>query len=197
MNAPTTAAAIIAGGQARRFGGRDKSRLVVDGRPIIARQLDILQQLTPTVFVVTSDTRFADLGVRVETDLVQQAGAIGGLYTALMRAGTDLVVTVAADMPFLSLGLLRELTARSADADGAWVQTSRGVEPLLACYQTRAAAEVRRQIDRGDLKAADLGVVLRMNAVDESALAAFGPPDLLLTNVNSPNDYARVQYRPE
>ena len=32
-------AAILAGGQARRYGGRDKSMLVVDGRSIRDRQI--------------------------------------------------------------------------------------------------------------------------------------------------------------
>jgi molybdopterin-guanine dinucleotide biosynthesis protein A len=31
--------AILAGGDARRFGGRDKSALVVDGRTILERQI--------------------------------------------------------------------------------------------------------------------------------------------------------------
>ena len=33
-------AAILAGGQARRLGGQDKSRLVVGGRTILERELD-------------------------------------------------------------------------------------------------------------------------------------------------------------
>lgn len=197
MDAPPTAAAIIAGGQARRLGGRDKSRLLVEGRPIIVRQLDVLQQLTSEIFVVANDAgRFADLGLRVEPDVVLRAGALGGLHTALVRASPGLVIVVAADMPFLSTGLLGELAARATTADGAWVRTTRGVEPLLACYQTRAAAIVRQQIEGGRLRAADLGSVLRMRNLDESEIEQYGPVDRLLTNVNTAEDYARVQYRP-
>jgi len=38
-------AAILAGGRARRLGGRDKSRLVIGGRTILERQLDVLRLL--------------------------------------------------------------------------------------------------------------------------------------------------------
>ena len=37
-----TSAAILAGGRARRFGGRDKSALLVGGRTILERQIDAL-----------------------------------------------------------------------------------------------------------------------------------------------------------
>ncbi len=37
-------AAILAGGQATRFGGRDKSALIVEGRSILERQIAELRQ---------------------------------------------------------------------------------------------------------------------------------------------------------
>ena len=45
-------AAILAGGRARRFGGRDKSGLVVDGRSILERQLDELARVARDIVVV-------------------------------------------------------------------------------------------------------------------------------------------------
>ena len=74
---PDIAAAILAGGRARRFGGRDKSRLVVGGRTIIVRQLEILQQVAREVFVVgPTDGRFDDLGVAVHADVIADGGAL-------------------------------------------------------------------------------------------------------------------------
>src|SRR5438876_257040 len=99
---PETAAAIVAGGRARRFGGRDKSRLVVDGQSIINRQLEILQQLTTSIFVVATDgERFADLGLPVFPDLMPEAGVLGGILTALASTDLDRVLVVAGDLPFL------------------------------------------------------------------------------------------------
>src|SRR5690242_6286352 len=102
VSALRTAAAILAGGRARRFGGLDKSRLVVRGRPIIVSQVAVLQTVTDRVFVVgPDDGRFADLGLTVYADRIAGAGAIGGLYTALDAADADIVVVVACDQPFL------------------------------------------------------------------------------------------------
>jgi molybdopterin-guanine dinucleotide biosynthesis protein A len=194
MDGSSVAAAIVAGGRARRFAGRDKSRLLVEGRPIITRQLDVLQQLTARIFIVSNDpVRFADLDVPVYPDRVPDAGVIGGIDAALHAADADCVIAVACDMPFLHAGLLDRLVEASADADGAWVRTERGIEPLLACYRARARAAVAAAIRAGRLKAARLGEVLDMREIGPDEIGRFGSPDRLLANVNTPDDHARVQ----
>ena len=194
VTSPTVAAAIVAGGQARRFGGRDKSRLLVDGRTIIVRQLEVLRRIADPVVIIANDAgRFADLGVPVHPDAIPGAGALGGLYTALATAKTDRVIVVACDLPFLDAGLLTRLVELSADGDGAWVKTARGAEPFLACYKPSAAPRIRQELDQGRLRAADLDRVLHLMALDETELARFGASDRLLANVNSPDDYGRVQ----
>jgi len=194
MVTPRVAAAIIAGGEARRLGGRDKSRLLVEGRPIIVRQVDVLQRVASEVFIVAPDpSRFADLGLPVRPDVVPGLGTLGGIHTALETTDADLVLVVACDLPFLHEGVLARLTTLAAGHDGAWVRTPRGAEPLLACYTRRALGPIRDRIAARALKAADLGGVLRMAELGPDELGVFGPIDRLLTNINTPEDYARVQ----
>ena len=198
MSASRTSAAVLAGGRARRFGGRDKSRLLIEGRSIIVRQLEILQRVAGEVFAVGADAdRFADLNITVHPDRQPNLGALGGLYTALDVASRENVIVVACDLPFLSEALLTELVRRaeSASADGAWVRTSRGPEPLIACYRRAARGKVLGEIDGGRLTARALGSVLRMSEIDQAELVQFGSPDDLVANINTPADYARVQYR--
>jgi molybdopterin-guanine dinucleotide biosynthesis protein A len=191
-----TAAAILAGGRARRFGGADKSRLIVEGRPIIVRQLEVLQQVTTDVFVVSSEpARFADLGLRVYADRTPGLGVMGGLETALDVATADNVLAVGCDLPFLHAGLLTTLVVRAQGRDAAWVRGPAGPEPLIACYRRHARGALLGAIRSGHLKAGDLGQVLDIVEIDEDELQRFGPPDRLLTNVNTPDEYARVQYR--
>jgi molybdopterin-guanine dinucleotide biosynthesis protein A len=188
------AAAILAGGKARRFGGRDKSRLVVEGLPIIVRQVQVLQRLACPIFVVAPHAdRFADLGLEVHPDLIPDIGAIGGLYTALERSPEEAVLVVACDQPFLDERILGRLVALSEGADGAWLKTPGGVEPLLACYRRRARAAVRQEIEAGRLKLGDLGGVLQIRELDVQDVPAVPPIDRLLLNINSPDDYARIE----
>jgi molybdopterin-guanine dinucleotide biosynthesis protein A len=194
MTHSTTAAAILWGGQARRFAGRDKSRLVVEGRPIIVRQLEVLRRVASEVFVVgRRDGEPPDPGLTVHDDIIPGAGALGGIHTALEVARAGQVLVVACDLPFLDARVLQELVRLAAGADGAWVRTARGPEPLLACYQRSARGAIRDAILAGRLKAGDLGAVLRIAELDAAALERFGPVDRLLANLNTPDDHARMR----
>lgn len=203
MSDQTIAGAILAGGQARRFGGRDKSRLTIpDGRTIIVRQLELLQRVAGQILIVTTRAdrvlrpdRFADLDVPVVTDLVEDAGALGAIHAALSHATAGRVLVLACDLPFLEEGLLRALADRAATADGAWVRTSRGPEPLIACYRRDSLPRITAALLSGERRAGALGEILTLHELGPDALSAFGDPDHMLTNVNTPDDYGRVQYR--
>lgn len=189
-----TAGAILAGGKARRFGGQDKARLIVQGRSIIERQVELLRAVADDVFLVGHDpVRFADIGLPVFRDRVSGAGAIGGILTAIEATTADRVLVIACDMPFLVPGLLRALLALAESGDGAWVRTQRGPEPLVACYRQQARTAIREAIQSGHLKAAELNNVLTLRELTEHDVAAFGPVEQLLANLNTPEDYARVQ----
>jgi molybdopterin-guanine dinucleotide biosynthesis protein A len=187
------AAAILAGGRARRFGGRDKSRLVIEGRTIIVRQTEVLQRVAAPVFIVAPDAgRFADLALPVYPDVVP-AGAMGGLATALERAPVDRVLVVGCDLPHLDARLLAALADRAGGADGAWVRSRHGIEPLVACYRRRARFVVRSEILAGRLSLAGLERVLRIRTIEPTELDAFGDAARLVANLNTPADYERLQ----
>jgi molybdopterin-guanine dinucleotide biosynthesis protein A len=188
------AAAIVAGGQATRFGGRDKSRVLINGQSIISRQVATLQPLTEDLFIVASQIdRFVDLPWRVCPDILPGTGVIGAILTALESTSADRVIVVACDLPFLDASLLRRLLDLAASADGAWVETPAGAEPLLACYRRQAAPRIRAAIEANRLKAADLDQVLTMRIVDLAELSTFGDPSLLLANINSPEDLGTIE----
>ena len=195
MCGSTTAGAIVAGGGARRFGGQDKGRLVVEGRTIIVRQVEVLQRVASELLIVAPDAaRFADLPVSVVSDRQPGLGAIGGIDAALHATPLAQVIVIACDLPFLTSDLLAHLVALSVGRDGAWIRTNRGVEPLVACYHTAARTRVTAYIEGGGRKASDLGGVLDMAELTSPDLDRFGAPSRLLANINTPDDYARVQY---
>ena len=191
-----TAAAIIGGGAATRFGGRDKSRLVIGGITIINRQAAALQPLVDEIFIVASQQeRFADTAWRVVPDAFAGAGVTGAIATALGATGADRVLTVACDLPFLPgalLGRLLEL-AGTAGADGAWVRTASGPEPLIACYRRSAAPAIEDAIARGALRAGALGERLTIREIGTDELRTFGEPSRILANINSPDDLSTIE----
>jgi molybdopterin-guanine dinucleotide biosynthesis protein A len=188
-------AAILAGGRARRLGGRDKAALQVGPSAILERQLALLRTLVDRILIVANDDiRYARHGVPVVHDRVDGAGALGGLYTAIDAAATPRVLVLACDLPFLTKEFLSKLITEGRDADVVLPRTRDGFHPLCAAYSNRAGLAFGVQLARGVRKITD--------AIDRSTLAVreLGPDELspydphgtLFFNVNTPGDYARA-----
>jgi molybdopterin-guanine dinucleotide biosynthesis protein A len=189
-----TSAAILAGGHARRFAGRDKTQVRVQGRRMIERQCEVLRGLVPRIFLVGYRGEVdAQLPVTCVPDRTPDTGPLGGLDAALDAAGDDAVLLVACDMPNLGADLLTFLVDRLGDADAVVPRTERGYHPLCAVYAQSCRPAVQDRLQRGQLRMTDLLAALRLCVVDTAELARFGDPDRLFANVNSQADLDAVE----
>ena len=184
-------AAILAGGRAIRYGGRNKSALVIEGRTILDRQLDVLSRAADEVFVVGNAP--APAGVKVVADRIPGCGPIGGLHTALAEARGEIVLVVACDMPFVTAELLACLARLCADAEAVVPRTERGYHPVCAAYRRTCLERVARRVSNGQLKMAELLAEIAPRIVSADEMAQFGDPDRLLANVNTPADYGNLE----
>jgi molybdopterin-guanine dinucleotide biosynthesis protein A len=194
---PLSSAAILAGGRALRFGGLDKSALVVAGRTILEHQVAELSQITDDLLLVGGPAPSANLtGVRHVPDLVPGCGPLSGLHAALSAARASVVVVVACDMPFVPAPLLRYFLALVNGSDRPDLvvpRTERGYHPLCAAY-TRACLEpISRRLADGRLRVDGLFEDVRVRVVARDAIAAFGDPDRLLANLNTPLEYRAIE----
>jgi len=187
-------AAILAGGHARRFGGADKASLLIDGERIIDRQLAVLSAVADDIRIVSNDPdRYAGLAIPVIPDVIPGAGALGGVYSALLATARARVLIVACDLPFVTADLLARLVAECGpDVDAVIPRTTGGLEPLCAIYAARIAPVLRRRIDSGALQVAAVAGDLRVRELGPEALAAYDRDGRLFVNVNTPHDYARA-----
>jgi len=187
-------AAILAGGQARRLGGQDKSALTIGAQSILDRQLAVLRTLTTHIVIVAGDrARLTAAGVPVMADRVEGAGALGGVYTALVSASSERVLVIACDMPFLTRPFLAHLIEQSVGADAVVPRDARGLHPLCAVYASRIAPHVKTCIDRGQLRVTDALEGLSVREIGPEHLVRFDPDGRLLLNVNTPADYATAR----
>jgi molybdenum cofactor guanylyltransferase len=180
-------AAILCGGEARRFSGRDKRGLLVGGRRIIERQLDVLRQLTEDIMIV-GDRPFENLpGTRPVRDRVPASGPLGGLDAALTDARHDRLILVACDMPFVTVGFLRGLLNHLDVADAVVPRTERGYHPLCAIYRRSCHPAVLRHLAESRLKMVDLFEDLTVHVVEQDEVQRLGG-DRDLANVNTPDE---------
>ena len=193
MKSTLVAAAILAGGKARRLGGTVKSTLMLDGRRIIDRQIAALAQVADPIFIVAPESSFfTSLGLLVVPDVLPGRGALGGIYTAIVKSPRRRTLVVAGDLPFLA-GALLERLVRDTAADLVVPRGRHGYEPLCAVYSDACAAPIRRRLDQGSLRAAVLPEGVQVEEIGPEMLDAYDPHGLLFVNVNTPRDYQRAQ----
>jgi molybdenum cofactor guanylyltransferase len=189
------AAAVIAGGPARRMGGAVKAALQLGGRSIAEHQLEALRPLFARVVAVANEPApWARLGVEVVRDARPGEGPLGGLHAALAATGDcAAVVCVGGDMPFLSAPLLELLRDVAPDAEAVAARVNGRAEPLLARYAQRCLPLVERRLAAGELAVHALLGQLAVAWIEEDALRAVDPELRALTNVNTPEDLARAE----
>jgi molybdopterin-guanine dinucleotide biosynthesis protein A len=185
-------AAILAGGRARRLGGQDKSALILDGIRFIERQRDALQPLTNRI-VLVGYRGAAPAPLPVEHDRWPDAGPLGGLATALLTATTDRVLVLACDLPCVTTQFLAFLANVDSDAIAVVPVCDDRWQPLCAMYARRAAGTFVAALARGDRAVAAVVSELRPRLIGRDEWAPFDPTGVLLANVNTPEDLARVR----
>jgi molybdopterin-guanine dinucleotide biosynthesis protein A len=197
-------AAILAGGAATRFGGRDKGALVVDGRTILDRQLAMLSTVTDDVMVVGVRTNDEDRAAqpldgerpftgRPVADIVPGCGPLGGLHAALTAARGDAVFLLACDMPYVTAPLAAYLCSLAGAADIVVPQTERGYHPLCAVYMRACLEPVAAHLADRRLRMRELVAKMRARVVTAEDIDRFGDRHQLLANVNTPAEYAGLE----
>ena len=186
---------VMAGGGSTRFG-RDKALLEVGGKPMLARMCELLQAVIGDVTVIAPPDRYASLGFRCVADRWPGEGPLGGIITALEHTRErnetpEWNFIVSCDMPFLTQDWLAYLAGRAMKSSSKVVlpQSSKGAEPLCACYRTDAGPALRAAFDRGVRKITDALRQVTIETLDEKDWKRFDSAGRLFWNMNTLADF--------
>jgi molybdenum cofactor guanylyltransferase len=192
------AAAIIAGGKGRRLGTLDKTALLLGGRSILDRQLQVLRGRFSRVLLVLGHNTPPAL----PPDLVvlrdrgpSWSGPLAGLDAVLaaLTGDEEAAVCLAGDMPFVS-GLALEMVRDTAPEAQALVPLCRRQpEPLFARYGKGCAPAIAAALHSGQLKTTAVLASLPVHWLTEASLRAVDPDLRCLENINTPEDLARAE----
>lgn len=132
-------AVILAGGKSSRMG-RDKARLQVDGRTLLARQIQLVRATGAREIFISgrADADYAEFGCLVLRDEWPDAGPLAGIAAALEATSEPLLLVLAVDMPHLKGECLHRLLARCTETTGAIPRVNGQIEPLAAIYPKTA-----------------------------------------------------------
>jgi molybdenum cofactor guanylyltransferase len=190
---------ILAGGGSTRFG-LDKALVEVGGTPMLERMIELLRSVTEQVKLVAKPGKYSAFGVGTIEDCWPGEGPLGGIITALEDAAKSPAkcewnLIVSCDMPFLTREWLGFVCQRAIKSKAQVIlpHSASGPEPLCACWQTAAAAELRSGFERGVRKVTEGIALLRSEVLDEADWKRFDNQGRLFWNMNTAADYEEAR----
>lgn len=150
------AAAILAGGKARRFGGIAKGNLKIASDLTIIQHLLVelkAAEISERIIVANDDQAYRNYGVPIIHDQYHDVGPIAGIISALHYCYHHFhaVLFLPCDLPLLTVSEIRGLI-------NAYVQNSASVvfartkdygHPLCAVVPTQNLFAIQSEVDRG------------------------------------------------
>lgn len=190
---PSLTVAVLAGGHSSRMG-TNKSFVMLAGKTMIQHVLDRVQPLDAAIILIANQQElYRSLGLPVFSDVLPDAGSLGGIYTALTYSPTEYVLCVACDMPYLNPALLHYLASLGGTAD-IIVPRIRGYpEALHAIYRKTCLEPIRQKITEDRLKVIGFYDQMRVQYVAEAAVRDYDPELRSFQNVNTPEQLAEAR----
>jgi molybdenum cofactor guanylyltransferase len=188
VNTTDVAAFILAGGKSMRMG-TDKAFVVLDGRTLLERALEVARSVTGDVRIVGDRAKFAAFAPVVE-DVFQACGPLGGIHAALQATRAELNLMLAVDVPFVTEELLTYLIdrARNAAASVTVPRVGGRWQPLCAVYRREFADVAEKALCARRYKIDALFDDVSVQAIGEEELGAVGFPAKMFRNLNTPEE---------
>ena len=196
---PRTVGLVLAGGLARRMGGGDKALIRIGGAAILDRVLAVLRgKCDPIILNANGDpARFARYGLPVIADSVPDfagplAGILAGLDWAAAHApGTEWVVSVPGDCPFLPADLVDRLHAARTEAGTplACARSGDWRHPVVGLWRVDLRDDLRHALTVEDLRKIEIWTARHGIAIASWPEQPVDP----FFNVNTPDDLAAAE----
>ena len=196
---PRTVGLVLAGGLARRMGGGDKALIRIGGAAILDRVLAVLRgKCDPIILNANGDpARFARYGLPVIADSVPDfagplAGILAGLDWAAAHApGTEWVVSVPGDCPFLPADLVDRLHAARTEAGTplACARSGDWRHPVVGLWRVDLRDDLRHALTVEDLRKIEIWTARHGIAIASWPDQPVDP----FFNVNTPDDLAAAE----
>ncbi len=145
---------ITAGGKSSRMG-QDKGLVHIAGKPMILHIADTLKAQHHIFKVIANSDEYKKLGLNVVPDIVCEKGPMGALYAAYYYSQNEYVMILGCDTPFIPYSALLRLINNTNTNSITVAGIHSKINPLLAVYPAYYRQEVKRRIEKNNLKMQD------------------------------------------
>lgn len=186
-----TAAVILAGGMSRRMG-RDKAALPFGEETMLSHLVNTYRPHFDIIAVSLNEAgRFDTAGALEVVDRHPGDGPMAGLEAAFLETGADVIFLTGTDLPLGDPALAKHLLELRGDYDVCLIRSEKGPEPLFAIYSASCLPAVQKALAEGRRSMFHMLQEVRTLEIPAESLTQFDVQKVL-TNVNDPDEYARV-----
>ena len=201
-------ALILAGGRSRRMG-QDKLWMTFGGTPLVERVVErILPLAGELLFSTNAPARFEALvdalcgrgvSAQVVADLYPGAGPLAGLHAGLKVARHDLMLALAADMPFVNAALIEHMIGLAPGFDAVVPEVPNRRtgevfrEPLHALYRRSCLPAIGARLAAGDRRMTSFLPDVCARFVPPDEIRRFDPDFRSFFNANTPEEWEEAQ----
>ncbi len=188
-------AVLLAGGESKRMG-QDKATLLLDGKPLWRRQLDLLQDLRPAEILVSArtDPEWRPPQTKFAADSPPSQGPLSGLVAAMAAVTEMQLLVLAVDMPFVTRAILERMVALTNSGCGVLPCIGSRAEPVAAIYPRESFSHLSNALSSGELSLQKVAGRL----VRDGLLTAMQVPETeehYYRSLNTPADLPPAQLR--
>ena len=189
-----TTGIILAGGKSSRMG-TNKALLTIDGKTVIERIVNQLDQIVDEIIVVTNqfhDYKFLQLPM-VE-DKWKGMGPLAGIQAGLNASSTARNLVVACDMPFISIELGKYLLTQLDQYQAAVPEISGQLHPLFAAYRKDICEAVSKSLSENQLRMRQLLHTIHVKIIENELLDSLGisTEEIYFFNMNHREEYHKA-----
>lgn len=153
------AGVILAGGQSRRMGNKDKCLMQLSGTPLIQHVSNKLSRSIDRILINTNGNPddFAFLEHDIKSDVFEgYAGPLAGVLTGMRWAqnnpGIDWIITAAADTPFFPSHYVEQMFASKGDNEIVLAASDGRKHPVFGLWKISLADTLEAFLTSGDRK---------------------------------------------
>jgi molybdopterin-guanine dinucleotide biosynthesis protein A len=170
--------------------GYDKAHIVVGGRSLQSRSLDVLCQQFTSVLIAGERPDLATPDIPAIPD-EYPGSALGGIYTGLRSAETDWTFVAPCDMPYPDIRILELLLEHRTGSDAVVPRTPRGYEPVFALYHKNCLPHMEMMLQKGQYRIYDFYQNIKVHYLDWQQMPEGWERSLL--NINTPAQLELLQ----
>lgn len=185
--------AVLAGGISKRFG-QDKRFFKIGEKTLIQIACDKIRKIFERRYLIVDET----FDHKIEQfiiikDKIPHKGPLGGIYSFFKETEELGCVFIPVDMPFLIEDLIKYISELHEN-DIAYINFKKKIYPIPGYYSRRIQKTIEEQIRNENFSLKDLlSKIIKKVEINEKDLTKFGKPEMLLFNLNRPEDLKEMK----